>query len=195
MNPPETETQAGPPAPLDSPASTPQATQQTPQALAVVGDADNNLANTWADLTPAEQASARQSMEYLGVTVRRARKVLKAYGGGRYLRRGISAALALNWEFSSLEVGERMLRWCSRKARDKKTDLRDRIEIVKHVAPLMTAIRQLCESSNELAKEFDQPKPAAQPQAPVQVSINNFPLPPVAQIAQRNNNTARDRDI
>jgi hypothetical protein len=169
-------------------------------------DADKNLAPNWAALTEGEQGEVRQSMEWMGVSIRRARKILRAYGGGRYLRRGIGAALALSFEFSSLEEGERALRWCRKMYKNRDLPLKERVEILKAMAPIMESLRRLGESSLAIADKFDvqeKEKPKGESSTlQVGVSINNFP--PVAQVPPRANGgvltdangaESRDRDL
>lgn len=186
-----TEPLAGPKAPLDSVDSTPAnlpAVQSSSAVGAAIADNPENLANGWVDLTPAEQNQVRQSMEYMGISVRRARQILRSYGGGKYLRRGVGAALALTFEFSSLEHADLALRWCRKNYKDTNLPIGDRVEMVKAMASILESVRRLSESSLSISKDFDlqqKPAPAPVPTQTVQVglSINNFP--PVAKLPPR----------
>ena len=166
-----------------------------PLTVAPVVDPDN-LADNWAALTPAEQSSAKESMEYMGIHVRRARRILKSFGGGKYLRRGVGAALALNFECSSLEEAAEALKWCRKNGKNKDLPLAERIEMMKTIAPLVESIRRMCESSLAIGKDFDaQQKAPAPTTQTVQlgVSINNFP--PVAPLPPRmRNGVLEDND-
>lgn len=187
----------------------PQVVPESPVVTAAVAEISNgteNLAENWAKLTEAEQAEVKQSMEYLGVTIRRTRKILKAYGGGKYLRRGIGAALSLSFEFNSMEAGDRMLRWCSRMVISNRRSknptglsVQDRVQIVRTVPAIMEAMRRLAESSHNIAETFDlKEKPQTAPATVnVGVGVNINAMPPVAKIPPRKMNllSERDRDV
>ncbi len=147
--------------------------------------ADPNLADNWAGLTKAEQDEARKSMDSLGIAVRRARAILKSYAGGKYLRRGVGAALALNFQLSSLEQTDRALRWVVAQAENKDRTMPERIEILKTVADLQESIRRMCESALRVEGQFTaaQKPPPAPPspepeKPPVSRSIANIDFMP-----------------
>lgn len=182
-------TEAGQPAPAGSAALIPTKRPPSPPRLdALVADDPENLATNWQALTPTEQAEAKEAMEYMGISVRHARTILRSYGGGKYLRRGIGAALALTFEFSSLEEAQDALSWLRKNSQDKKHPIEIRLEMIKAMAPILDRVRQLAESSLEIGRTFDLQQKAAVSLPPVQkvqvgVSVNNFP--PLAKLPTR----------
>ena len=154
----------------------------------------DNLAENWSALTSEQQDEVRKSMEHMGISARRARQILKAYGGGRYLRRGIGPALALTFEFSSLEQADRALQWLGHSSKNTKLPMSERIDLVKAMGPVMENIRKMSESFLTISEKFSlnqrtpPPLPPAQTQTvQLGVSINNFP--PVAKMPARGRNS------
>jgi hypothetical protein len=157
-------------------------------AASIEADA-RDLAPTWKDLTAEEKSEARQAMEVMGVTAKRARQILAGYAGGKYLRRGIAGALAWNFEIQSLEEANRTLAWCRKTIRAKEgVSISEKVEIVKAMGTMLGSIARLCDASISAAAKFEQVEVPPQPEQKsvmVGVSVNNFP--PVAQIPARAN--------
>lgn len=163
----------------------------------ILADADDGeLASQWSDLTDGERAEAQEAMEYLGVSARRAKAILKAYGGGKYLRRGIAGAVAWNFEISSLEEAQRALVWCRKMYSGKDTTLtgRDRVEVVKAVGVILGNIARLCDSSIAAAEKFERGEKleSKPPEKAVMVGVSISNYPPVAALPARANSGTED---
>lgn len=179
----------------DSPPSNNETTVEvttTQSQVPATTDDDPNLAAKWSDLTQEEAATASDAMGFMGISKRKARKILKIRGAGKYLRRGVQSAIGLSMECPALEDNRRAQKAFTRMVADKKLDTRLRIEAGKALAALQETMRRVVDSSIVASEKFDEAqKPVQQNQAPtVQVGVNINNMPPVAKPNARANDGA-----
>lgn len=144
------------------------------------------LSATFAD----DELGAEKALRWCGITKYRARQILRAASGSRFLKLEIIRSVATTFELPTLEMGEQMLKTCLKEIKKKETTVREKSEMMRAFAAVVEQLRHLKDDAIVAAEKYGAPPTAPKPNiTPVQVNvgINNYPpeFPPVAQAPDR----------
>ena len=140
-----------------------------------------------ASFDGSTKEGALKALNWCGISKYKARKILRAAGGSEFLKLEILRSVATCFELPTLEVGEKMLKFCYKQVKSKDTKGFEKAAMMRAFAAIVEQCRHLKEEAIITAEKYAPTKtpPPAAPQQTINVgvSLNNFP--PVAPIPNR----------
>lgn len=180
-------------------------TPETPSQLPATIPPDDGLGITSATFTD-DQAGAIKALRWNGITKARAKRILSAAGGAKFLRQTIMVSVGLGFELPSAVVAEKMLKHCAKLALRKDTSIKDKIRLMEAFPGLKRELTKTIHQSILAAEKFtpETRPPKTEPKTTVNVGVNVSQFPPLAPMPERAKRGAltagevgndRDRDL
>lgn len=133
-----------------------------------------------------DQAGAIKALRFNGISKSRAKRIMSAACGAKFLRQEVMGSVVLNFELPSAAVAEKMLKYCAKLIRSKDTPISDKIKLMEAFPGLQRELTQTVRESVMAAQKFNPLIPPT-PKPPIQIGVNvsNNNFPPLAPMPER----------